>query len=231
MLALPFITGGSPAQADTVIGNGKTASEVRATAEFNAMALQGSLALEMRQGSPALVVVHGDSNLLPLLESVVDNGQTLQLRWQRGTSVRTDSRIWVDVTAPQIRAVSSAGSGDITIDTMKVPQLSLSISGSGGVRAKALNTDELSQRIEGSGSADLAGRTARLDIDLSGSGGIDAADLRADDVHLSIAGSGSASVHAARALAVNIAGSGDVTHSGEPTVQRAIVGSGRVRPR
>ncbi len=80
VLALPFITGGSPAQADAVIGNGKAASEVRATAEFNAMALQGSLALEMRQGSPASVVVHGDSNLLPLLESVVDNGQTLQLR-------------------------------------------------------------------------------------------------------------------------------------------------------
>jgi hypothetical protein len=127
--------------------------------------------------------------------------------------------------------VSSAGSGDITIDTMKVPQLSLSISGSGSVRAKALNTDELSLRIARSGSADLAGRTARLDIDLSGSGGMDAADLRADDVHVIIAGSGSASMHAARTLAVNIAGAGDVTYSGEPTVQRAIVRSGRVRKR
>jgi hypothetical protein len=93
VLALPFITGGSPARADTVVGNGKAASEAHATGEINAIALQGGLTLEMRHGSPALVVGHGDSNLLPLLESVVDNGQTLQLRWKRGTSVRTDSRI------------------------------------------------------------------------------------------------------------------------------------------
>jgi hypothetical protein len=231
VLALPLIAGGSPARADTVVGNGKAASEACATGEFNAVALEGGLALELRQGRVASVVVHGDSNLLPLLDSVVDNGQTLQLRWKRGTSVRSDSRTWVEVTAPQIHAVSSAGSGDITIDTMKVPQLSLSISGSGGVRAKALSTDELSLRIAGSGSAGLSGRSARLDIDLSGSGGIDAADLRADDVRVSIAGSGSASVHAARSLAVNIAGSGDVSYGGEPTVQRSIVGSGRVHKR
>lgn len=81
------------------------------------------------------------------------------------------------------------------------------------MRAKALNTDDLSLRIARSGSADLAGRAARLDINLSGSGGIDAADLRADDVR------------------VSIAGSGDVSYSGEPTVQRAIAGSGRVRKR
>lgn len=230
-LALSFIAVGAAAQADTVIGNGKAASETRSTSEFNAIALQGDLALELHQGSPVAVVVHGDSNLLPLLESVVEPDRTLHLRWKRGISVRADSRTWVEVTAPQIRAVSSAGSGNTTIDTMKAPQMSVSISGSGSVHAKSLTGDVLSLSIAGSGGASLAGGATRLDVNLSGSGGVDAAGLRADDVRVSIAGSGDATVHAARTLAVNIAGSGSVTYSGEPTVQRAIVGSGQVRKR
>jgi hypothetical protein len=229
-LVLPLVVGSTAARADTAVGNGKAASEVRPTAEFNAIAIKGSMALELRQGSPAAVVVHADSNLLPLLESVVDD-RTLQLRWKDGASVRTGSRAWVEVTAPQIRAVSSAGSGDIVIDTLKAPQLTLSIAGSSNVRAKALSTDELSLGITGSGGAHLAGRAARLALELSGSGAIDAAELRADDVRVSIAGSGGASVYAARTLVASIAGSGNVTYSGEPSVQPAIAGSGRVRRR
>ena len=230
-LVLPLVASGAAVRADTAVGNGKAVSEARTTAEFSAIALKGSIALELRQGSPAAVVVHADSNLLPLLESVVDNDRTLQLRWRHGTSVHTDSRAWVEVTAPQIAAVSSAGSGDIVIDSMKLPQLSLSITGSSNVRAKALNTDDLSLGIAGSGNAHLAGRAARLALELSGSGAIDAAELRADDVRVSIAGSGSASVYAARTLVASIAGSGNVTYSGEPSVQPAIAGSGRVRRR
>jgi putative autotransporter adhesin-like protein len=231
LLALPWIAGVTPAHADTVVGSGKAASETRAIAAFSAISLKGSLALELRQGSPTSVVVHGDDNLLPLVESIVDSDQTLQLHWKNGTSVRTGTRTWVEVIAPQIRAVSSAGSGAITIDTMKVPRLALSTSGSGDVRAKALNNDELSLAISGAGKASLVGRAARVQLDISGSGGIDATELRADDVSVSIAGSGAASVHAARTLAVSIAGSGDVTYSGDPTVQRSIAGSGQVRKR
>ena len=230
-LALWFAAAGTAAWADTVVGNGQAASQARSTGEFDAVALQGGFALELRQGGPAAVVVRGDSNLLPLLESVVESDRALHLRWKHGVSVRTESRTWVEVTAPQIRALSSAGSGDITIDTLKAPQLSVSISGSGSVRATSLNNDELSLTIAGSGSASLAGQATRLDINLSGSGGVDAAQLRADEVRVSVAGSGDAAVHAARSLAVGIAGSGNVSYSGEPKLQRAIVGSGHLRKR
>jgi hypothetical protein len=131
------------------------------------------------------VVVHGDSGLLPLLDSVVD-GRALQLRGSWHPSVRTDSRTWVEVTAPKF-ARCPAPARAISIDTMKVP-VSLSIpSGSGCVQgAKHRRTVAALE----SGSAGLDGRSARLDIDLSGSGGIDTADLRADDVRVSIAGAG-----------------------------------------
>jgi hypothetical protein len=230
-LALSWIATSAPVHAETAIGNGQMASESRpAGGGFGAIGLSGSVALELRQGSPAAIVVHADANLLPLLETRVDNGE-LKVRWKRGTSVRTNSRTWIEVTAPQIHAVSSAGSGGITIDTMTVPQLALSVQGSSDVRASALDTDELSLTIAGSGRATLAGRAQRASIDLAGSGTIDAAKLRADEVRVSVGGSGDVAVHAARTLAASIAGSGSVTYDGDATVQRAIAGSGQVRKR
>jgi hypothetical protein len=230
-LTLPLAFAWQPALADVVVGNGKAASESRSAAEFNGIALSGGMSLKLKQGSPASVVVHGDANLLPLIETVVESGQALQLRWKRGTSVRTQSPTWVEVVAPQIHAVASSGSGDIEIDTMKVPRLALSIKGSGDVRATGLSSHELSIGIAGSGDFNLAGRATRLAINLSGSGNIEAGDLRADDVTVGIAGSGDATVFAAHKLVVSIAGSGNVLYSGEPSVQRSIAGSGSVRKR
>jgi hypothetical protein len=218
-------------QAEVIEGNGKAASETRATAAFEAIRLHGGITLQLRQGSPASVVVHADSNLLPLIGSSIEGDRTLHLRWQRGTSVRIRARTWVEVTAPQIHAVSSLGSGDINIDSMKVPRLDVSIQGSGDLQAQALDTDELTLSMAGSGDLSAAGRSTRLRIDVSGSGNADASSLRAEDVTVGIAGSGGASVHATRTLAASIAGSGNVTYSGEPTVQRAIAGSGSVSKR
>ena len=231
ILVLLLVAAAPMAWAETVVGNGKTASEARAVAAFSAIALNGSMALKLKQGSPTSVMVRGDANLLPLLETVVEGNQSLQLRWKRGTSVRAQSPTIVEVTAPQVQAVASAGSGDIEIDAMKTQRLSLSIKGSGDVRASGLSTEDLAISLAGSGDLKLAGQTMRMAIDISGSGDVDAHDMRSDEVTVGIAGSGDVSVHAERKLVVSIAGSGDVVYSGDPSVQRSVAGSGSVRKR
>ncbi|HET9204998.1 MAG TPA: head GIN domain-containing protein, partial [Burkholderiaceae bacterium] len=231
LLALLMPAGATTAWAETVVGNGKIASEVRSTGSFNAIAMNGGIELKLRQGGTPLVVVHGDSNLLPLVETVIEADRSLQLRWKRGASVRSQSPVYVEVVAPQVQAVSSAGSGAIDIDTLKVPRLTLAFNGSGDLRAKGLATDDLAISIAGSSDLKLAGRATRLTIEVRGSGDIDASQLRSDDVTVGIAGSGDVAVHAERTLAVSIAGSGDVVYSGSPSVQRSVAGSGSVRKR
>ena len=231
MLVLLSLAAAPAVWAEAVVGDGKPASQSRTVADFNAIALNGSIALKLKQGNTASVVVRGDSNLLSLVETVVESNQSLQLRWKRGTSVRSQLPVVVEVTAPQVRAVASAGSGDIEIDAMKVPRLSLSIKGSADLRASGLHTDELAVSLAGSGDLTLAGQASRVSIELSGSGDVDAGELRSDDVTVGIAGSGDVTVHATRKLAASIAGSGDVLYSGDPSVQRSVAGSGSVRKR
>jgi hypothetical protein len=228
LLVLLLIAAAPAVWAEPVSGNGQRASEARAPGPFDAVALGGGIALKIKQGSAVSVVVHGDSNLVPLVETAVE-GSSLQVRWKRNTRVRTQLPLVVEVVAPHLQAVSSAGSGDIEIDTLKVPRLSLSIRGSSDLRAKDLSTESLSVGIAGSGDVKLAGQAVRMTIEVAGSGSVDAAELNSDEVTVGIAGSGDARVHASRRLVASIAGSGDVLYSGEPSVQRSIAGSGRVR--
>lgn len=230
LLALLLLAAAPTVWAETVVGNGTLASEVRNTGAFSSIGLGGSMGLKLRQGGTTSVTVHGDSNLLSLIETVVERDQ-LKLRWKRGVSVRSHAPVHVEVVAPQVHAVSSAGSGAIDIDTMKVPRLALSLKGSGELHARGLDTDELAISVAGSGDLALSGQASRLTIELSGVGDIDASQLRSDDVRVAIAGSGDVAVHASRKLVASIAGSGDLRYSGEPSVQQSIAGSGSVRRR
>lgn len=227
------LVGGWPASAlaETVVGNGQRATELRTPGEFQSIALSGGIDLKVTQADRVRVALHGDANLLPLVEVALDADQALRVRWKSGASVRTRLPMVVEVAAPRIAAVSTSGSGDVDIEAMKTPQLALSITGSGDVRAKALQHDELSVSISGSGDAKLAGQTTRLRISIAGSGDVDTVALPAADVTVNIAGSGDAAVAASRSLNVSIAGSGSVAYSGTPSVSQAIVGAGAVRKR
>lgn len=215
-------------------GNGTVTSEKRSIGEFQAVAVSGNIKLKLRQGSQEGVEVRAESNLLPLLETVVEtssNGKTLFVRWKKGSSLRIHSSPTVDVTVVRLQSLSTSGSSDIAAEALKQPQLAVSISGAGDVNLAQLTGEELTLKIAGSGDFKASGQVAKLKISVSGSGDVRTEALKADDVSVSIAGSGDASVHAAKTLAVSIAGSGDVTYRGDAQVKSSIAGSGSVNRR
>lgn len=217
--------------AAAVVGDGQYTSETRSVGDFQAITLSGGIALRLKQAESTRVTVRGDANVLPWVELNVDAGKALRVGWKRGATVSTRSPVVVEVMAPTIRSVASAGSGDVDIDALKVARFALSVTGSGDVRARGLQHDELGISVSGSGDVKLAGQSGRVRISSSGSGDVDTAALAANEVTINIAGSGDASVQASRALTVSIAGSGHVVYGGFPVVVQAVAGSGSVRPR
>lgn len=230
LVAMALLPAG--AQAATT-GSGKPASEPRSVAEFQAVASSGSMDLVVRQGAQS-VQVEADDNLLPLLETVVENGRhgaTLLVRWKKGERIYTRSKVVVTVSTPKLAAVSNSGSGDIRVETFQTPALALSLSGSGDARFDNLSADELTISISGSSDVAGKGRVGKVKIGISGSGDVKLAEMAADDVSVSIAGSGDASVNAARSLQVSIAGSGDVSYTGNPSLKSSVAGSGSINKR
>ncbi len=223
------------ALAETVTGSGRMLAESRAAAGFEAVLLEASMKLVVRQGSQEAVQIRADDNLLPLIETVVEtrSGQpTLVVRWKRGFSIRNSSEILVTVDAIRIRGLAASGSGLIEANGLRTDRLRMSVAGSGDVLVKDLGADEVDASIAGSGDIKASGRATRLKVSIAGSGDADLSALTADEVKVSIAGSGDAKVTADTALSVSIAGSGDVRYGGKVTaVKTSIVGSGDVRRR
>lgn len=239
LLALPgpasADNGGSWFGGKATQGSGNVVAQTRALSDFQAIKVSGSMQVRIRQAASEAVEVKVDDNLQPLLETVIEStseGRTLHVRWKRGENVRFRGEPVVSIDVVKLSAVSSQGSGDVAIDTLVTPALSLALSGSGDAQLKSVSADELSVRVAGSGDVRGGGKAQRLKIAIAGSGDVQLMDMKADSVSISIAGSGDAAVHADKALSVSIAGSGDVTYTGATTsVSSKVAGSGSIQRR
>lgn len=221
---------GAALAADWQRGNGEAATEQRNAAEVDAVQTNGPGVL-LRQGATPSISVKADRNLLPLLETVVEDtahGKTLVVRWKRGASFQTKVEPVVTVTLARVSALVVSGSGDLMAEALELPRLSARVQGSGDIRLTGLSVDELKLAVVGSGDIVASGRARQLAASIAGSGDIKTEALKADEVSVSIVGSGDASVQAEKSLSVNIAGSGDVVYRGNATLAKSVAGSGEV---
>jgi carbon monoxide dehydrogenase subunit G len=179
--------------------------EDRPVAEFRAIELETSATVRVDVGQPPSLHLSGDDNLLPLVETKVENG-VLSVDLRESCRFRADLEIVV--TTPSLERFVIEGSGDVEIQGLAAEDLKLAIEGSGAIHAhgKARN---LTGSIEGSGSLSLV-------------------ELAAENAELSIEGSGSMQVAVAEVLHYSIEGSGDIRYAGDPDLGGKIEGSGSV---
>lgn len=229
-----------PAQAFQIsfagtVGSGKEATETRNVSGFEAISTRGSIDVVVKQSDHESVQLKADDNLLPLIETTVENtshGPTLVIGIKRGHNVSTRGNITATVDVTKLTAVSSNGSGDIRIESLKTPALSVSIAGSADARLQSLDTETLDISVSGSGDVSGAGRATKLKVSVAGSGNVALKDLQSDDVTVGVAGSGDADVTANKTLSVSVAGSGDVVYHGNGSlVKSSVAGSGSVTKR
>lgn len=212
----------------SVSGSGTIKSETRAVSGFTGISLAVDGLVEILQGGTEGVTVEADDNLLPLLETVVEDG-TLKIRpATRNTSFNTKKMKFI-VNAKTIDHLTIAGGGDMRAETLKVFALKTSIAGSGDVRIKSLDANALTVKIAGSGDFAAAGRAESMNVSIAGSGDIKAANLDTKAVEIRVAGSGDATVWARETLKVKVAGSGDVRYYGDAEVKKSIGGLGSVK--
>ena len=232
MTAVLALTLAGAAQAASVTGSGNIQSEARAVSGFQAIALKTSVKVVLRQGSREGAEVRADDNVLPLIETqVVDSGgvPTLEIRSKSGTNYRTRTMPVVTVDLIKLSGIAISGSGDVSGDQLKGPNLKVAISGAGDVRLNKLAVDDVGIKVSGSGDIRLDGRAAKLAVAIAGSGDVDTIGLEADDVSVGISGSGDASVNARKTLSVSIAGTGSVAYTGDAVPKTSIAGMGTVR--
>lgn len=227
--AAPSMAGGWPWSGEQVQGNGSIKRQARQVTHFTGLALEVPGKLELRMGDSEGVSIETDDNVLPLIETVVENG-TLKIRpSKRNLNLKTKN-LKIVVNARQIERLALGGSGSIDADTLRAPRLDIDLGGSGDIQVRGLESDTLAVNLGGSGDFKAGeGRARKLSVSIGGSGTVDMGRVQSDSASVSVAGSGEATVWAKSELSMTIAGSGDVNYYGDPRLSKSIVGSGDAR--
>jgi Putative auto-transporter adhesin, head GIN domain len=214
----------------SVKGNGHIQKETRNIGSFNSLISNGSINVKISYGSPKELTIQADENLLPYVETNLQNG-TLTIKSKNNTNLRSKTGITVFLSMDQIKSLKLSGSGKIigngafTNDDKTI----IAISGSGNLSLNFDTFKDLDLFVSGSGNIKLNGNSKTMSAHISGSGNIDCSDTRTNDITASISGSGNIKVYADNSVDASISGSGNVFYSGNPQkIERKVSGSGKV---
>ena len=195
---------------DSVKGSGSIITEPRAVVDFFNVSVSGSTNIFITQGNNFDVKVKAYENIIPYLETKVQDG-TLFVGFKSNSNISNDNSE-VYITMPSLNSLALSGSGNISSKGTFL--------GSGNFKAT----------ISGSGNIVIEGGTANnYQINISGSGSVKSFGMISKQAVISIIGSGNAELTVLQDLNATIDGSGNVYYKGTPaTVTSKITGGGQI---
>lgn len=209
-------------------GNGRMSTEQRNITGFTGVETHGSIDIIVTKGSAFKVEVECDENLLQYVETEVRDGR-LKVHFRNNVWITHYNSAKVHVTAPELTAFETHGSGNITGEgkISNDNKISILISGSGDIRLD-LDCPKIETSTHGSGNITLSGESKDLGSTINGSGNVRAGNLKVETAKVAVHGSGDTDIFASISLDVKVFGSGDVHYKGSPSVNTEVHGSGAV---
>ncbi len=216
---------------ETIKGNGQIKKETRTVSDFTSLASHGSMDVQISYGDSKSVVVEADENLLPYIETSVEDGK-LSIKPKKNVNLQSKSKMIVHVSMTKINSLQLSGSGDINGEGAFTndSKTDISLSGSGNIKLGFESFKDLELSIAGSGNIDLkSNKTNNITASISGSGNIDCSSISSNDVDAKISGSGNVKVYANNSIDAKISGSGNVYYKGNASnITSKAAGSGKV---
>lgn len=214
----------------SIRGDGNVKKETRQVANFTSLSSHGSIDVKINYGTSNSIQIEADGNLLPYIETNVENGQ-LNIQTKKNVNLKSRSKMTVFVSMTKINGLQLSGSGNILGNGNFTGdgKTEISLSGSGNINLSSGSFKNLDFSISGSGNINVKhGSAAEITASVSGSGNIDCSNISADDVDVKISGSGNARVTVNKSLTANIMGSGNVFYKGTATnISTKVAGSGK----
>jgi hypothetical protein len=209
-------------------GNEQVTTENRNTSGFDGVSSHGSFDVYVATGSSAGVKIEAESNILPYIETFVDNG-LLQVRTKGDVWLRTHRPVKIFVTAPRFKKITSTGSGNIIGETAisDSSKLELRVTGNGHIKLD-IDAPEVVAEMTGNGGIQLKGQSKTFNCKLHGNGNLNAFDLMAEETKVKILGNGNAEVYASQKLEVSIGGNGNIRYKGNAQPSTHITGNGTI---
>lgn len=201
-----FVNGEPEGGGDSVQGDGKAAAESRDLSDrFTRVEASGINGLQIQCGqSDEKVELKGESNILPLIETRVQDG-VLHIGPRSGENFSSNQPIHVTLFMDNLDNLELSGSVDSQV--------------------QGLHSDRLGLELSGSSKVKLEGTARQLDLDMSGASSASAMGLMVDDVRADMSGASKAFVAPQKSLEVDGSGASSVAYQGNPSVSKDLSGA------
>jgi hypothetical protein len=196
------------------------------TARFDKLTTTGMDDVSMTSGARWRIRATGDARAMAQLRFMIDDGALIVGRLS-GPRERY-GRTRVEVTAPSLRSVTSAGSGTVDVQRIGGERVTATVAGSGRTTIRQIDTERLSATVAGSGGLALTGRSDRVDVTIAGSGRLAGDAFTAGSANVTVAGSGGGRFRSPGEVRATIVGSGTVAVSGTTACRQTRMGTGRL---
>lgn len=216
---------------ETIKGNGVIKKETREVSTYTSLLSRGSMNVQIAYGNSNSIVAEADENLLPYIETTVEDGKLI-IKSKKNVNLKSTSKMMVYVSMTKINSLQLSGSGNINGEgAFNNPgKTDIGISGSGNIKLSFGSFNDLDLSLSGSGNMDLKSTsTNNISASVSGSGNIECSDISSNDVDAKISGSGNIKVYANKSIDAKISGSGNVFYKGNASnISSKIAGSGKI---
>ena len=192
---------------NSTVGNGLSKTETREVAAFDEVQLHGAYRVEIAIGPSRPIEITADDNLLPVIRTEVKDNRLI-VRPSEPITPKTE--ILLRIGAPNVEGLFCYGFSKI--------------------RLRGVNNETLRIGVTGATVA-AHGETNSLNLSVEGDGEIRADELRAHNVDATLTGGGKVDTLAIDKLIVFINGTGTVRYSGNPEIEKRIIGPGSLQRR
>jgi hypothetical protein len=192
---------------DTIVGSGKMISEQRDVGAFEGIQVTGYADVVITQGSLEALRVEADDNILPRVQTSVQNG-TLVVALEEGSYSKITVNVYVSMKT--IERLECTGAADFTV-------------------TGPVSLNDFVCRITGTGHVTLTGSAVTQTVLISGSGTVHNFGLVTSRTTVQISGAGTVEVHALEELSAVISGAGNIVYAGDPpVVHQTVSGVGSI---
>src|SRR6476659_23461 len=148
---------------EKVEGNGRLEKQSRQAGQYTAVHSAGPWNVVISYGEPGAIQIEGDENLLPYIETKVEDGK-LMIRTTKHVNLRSKNKITIHLSLTKLTGLALSGSGDLTGNGKfhNDGNAYFRVSGSGTMtfRFDRVGTAEVS--VSGSGDVRLTGATSAV---------------------------------------------------------------------
>ena len=221
LLIALFVMGGFVFSCEVIRGSGDIIEESRMiNSTYTGIVVESGIIIEFSNSLlPDEIEVSGDSNILPYLETYVNNSGSLVVKYRNRTSIKTHHEtVAVLPEVTNLKYVRASG-GSRVMGDYNIGSNTIDIDASGGARVTMKGICQ-NLNIEGSGGSvvEIIGEAGDADVKMSGGSKLRNFGLTVDTFECHLSGGSSVEIVCTGTLTVHASGGSKVYYKGDCSV-------------